>query len=90
MHVSYFSTTKKDVGIELQETMDLIDPSRWDEVDRPKIELAAIDNGLAFPIKHPDEWRTCMFWSDCMHFAVYLACNWYVQTVCTCTDDLHY
>lgn len=23
--------------------------------------IAAIDNGLAFPIKHPDEWRTCKF-----------------------------
>uniref|UniRef100_A0A0N5AFE6 Phosphatidylinositol 4-kinase type 2 n=1 Tax=Syphacia muris TaxID=451379 RepID=A0A0N5AFE6_9BILA len=23
-----------------------------------KITIAAIDNGLAFPIKHPDEWRT--------------------------------
>lgn len=23
----------------------------------PNIELAAIDNGLAFPFKHPDSWR---------------------------------
>ncbi len=23
------------------------------------IEIAAIDNGLAFPFKHPDEWRAC-------------------------------
>lgn len=23
------------------------------------IKIAAIDNGLAFPFKHPDEWRTC-------------------------------
>jgi len=23
------------------------------------ISIAAIDNGLAFPIKHPDAWRAC-------------------------------
>ncbi|OTF78656.1 hypothetical protein BLA29_014381, partial [Euroglyphus maynei] len=23
------------------------------------IKIAAIDNGLAFPFKHPDEWRGC-------------------------------
>ena len=23
------------------------------------ITIAAIDNGLAFPFKHPDEWRAC-------------------------------
>ena len=25
----------------------------------PEITIAAIDNGLAFPYKHPDEWRAC-------------------------------
>lgn len=25
----------------------------------PPVKIAAIDNGLAFPLKHPDEWRTC-------------------------------
>ena len=30
----------------------------WSMVDLPNIELAAIDNGLAFPFKHPDSWRT--------------------------------
>ncbi len=25
------------------------------------IRIAAIDNGLAFPFKHPDEWRTCEY-----------------------------
>ncbi|GAV04262.1 hypothetical protein RvY_14570 [Ramazzottius varieornatus] len=28
----------------------------WIAVE-PRIEIAAIDNGLAFPFKHPDEWR---------------------------------
>ncbi|XP_033756674.1 phosphatidylinositol 4-kinase type 2-alpha-like isoform X1 [Pecten maximus] len=31
--------------------------SEWNFVDNPVISVAAIDNGLAFPFKHPDEWR---------------------------------
>lgn len=30
-------------------------------VKEPLIKIAAIDNGLAFPFKHPDEWRTYPF-----------------------------
>ncbi|PNF29537.1 Phosphatidylinositol 4-kinase type 2-beta [Cryptotermes secundus] len=29
----------------------------WNLVHLPEIALAAIDNGLAFPFKHPDSWR---------------------------------
>nr|CAD7462784.1 unnamed protein product [Timema tahoe] len=29
----------------------------WNLVQLPQIEIAAIDNGLAFPFKHPDSWR---------------------------------
>lgn len=29
----------------------------WNMVDLPEIQIAAIDNGLAFPFKHPDSWR---------------------------------
>lgn len=29
----------------------------WNMVKLPTIEIAAIDNGLAFPFKHPDSWR---------------------------------
>ncbi|XP_031636728.1 phosphatidylinositol 4-kinase type 2-alpha isoform X2 [Contarinia nasturtii] len=29
----------------------------WHMVQLPKLEIAAIDNGLAFPFKHPDSWR---------------------------------
>jgi len=25
----------------------------------PNAKIAAIDNGLAFPFKHPDQWRAC-------------------------------
>ena len=30
-------------------------------VKTPEIQIAAIDNGLAFPFKHPDEWRACKY-----------------------------
>jgi phosphatidylinositol 4-kinase type 2 len=29
----------------------------WSVVKAPEIKIAAIDNGLAFPFKHPDSWR---------------------------------
>lgn len=29
----------------------------WNVVAVPRINIAAIDNGLAFPFKHPDSWR---------------------------------
>ncbi|KAL2083103.1 hypothetical protein ACEWY4_020876 [Coilia grayii] len=34
----------------------------WVMVKEPIIKLAAIDNGLAFPIKHPDSWRAYPFY----------------------------
>uniref|UniRef100_A0A915AUW4 Phosphatidylinositol 4-kinase type 2 n=1 Tax=Parascaris univalens TaxID=6257 RepID=A0A915AUW4_PARUN len=33
------------------------DECAWDDVSMPTIKIAAIDNGLAFPFKHPDAWR---------------------------------
>ncbi|GMT36797.1 hypothetical protein PFISCL1PPCAC_28094, partial [Pristionchus fissidentatus] len=33
----------------------------WADVTVPHITIAAIDNGLAFPFKHPDEWRAYPF-----------------------------
>jgi len=33
------------------------DGEEWTEVKPASINIAAIDNGLAFPIKHPDSWR---------------------------------
>lgn len=29
----------------------------WASSEAPEIKIAAIDNGLAFPFKHPDSWR---------------------------------
>ncbi|XP_046851217.1 phosphatidylinositol 4-kinase type 2-alpha-like isoform X3 [Xenia sp. Carnegie-2017] len=39
--------------------MDVLseDVEDWDLVEPPEIHIAAIDNGLAFPYKHPDSWR---------------------------------
>lgn len=34
---------------------------RTEETSTVDIRIAAIDNGLAFPFKHPDEWRTYPF-----------------------------
>ncbi|MGH0116698.1 UNVERIFIED_CONTAM: hypothetical protein FKN15_021246 [Acipenser sinensis] len=34
----------------------------WVLVKEPVIKLAAIDNGLAFPLKHPDSWRAYPFY----------------------------
>lgn len=31
----------------------------WENVLMPHAKIAAIDNGLAFPFKHPDQWRAC-------------------------------
>ena len=45
----------------------------WSLVDHPAISIAAIDNGLAFPFKHPDEWRTCMsFLSHLLLSCIYI------------------
>ncbi|KAB0399961.1 hypothetical protein E2I00_007391 [Balaenoptera physalus] len=34
----------------------------WVVVKEPVIKVAAIDNGLAFPLKHPDSWRAYPFY----------------------------
>ncbi|XP_063231558.1 phosphatidylinositol 4-kinase type 2-alpha isoform X2 [Bacillus rossius redtenbacheri] len=36
---------------------ELEDATEWNMVQMPQIDIAAIDNGLAFPFKHPDSWR---------------------------------
>lgn len=43
-----------------QERYKLISAS---EGEAGSIKIAAIDNGLSFPFKHPDEWRACEFFS---------------------------
>jgi len=36
---------------------EMQDASEWDIINKPDVNIAAIDNGLAFPFKHPDSWR---------------------------------
>ena len=44
--------------------------SAWSqEAKKPIIRIAAIDNGLAFPFKHPDEWRAYPFYWAWLPFA---------------------
>ncbi|XP_066240727.1 phosphatidylinositol 4-kinase type 2-beta [Saccopteryx leptura] len=38
-----------------------IKEANWIDDKEPLIQVAAIDNGLAFPFKHPDEWRAYPF-----------------------------
>lgn len=47
--------------------------TEWVVVKDPIIKLAAIDNGLAFPLKHPDSWRACRFY--CIILVFFLALN---------------
>ncbi|XP_065162864.1 phosphatidylinositol 4-kinase type 2-alpha isoform X2 [Atheta coriaria] len=37
--------------------VEITDTTDWNMVQLPEIKIAAIDNGLAFPYKHPDSWR---------------------------------
>ncbi|XP_067893393.1 phosphatidylinositol 4-kinase type 2-beta [Heterodontus francisci] len=43
--------------------------SGWAHSKEPVIKIAAIDNGLAFPFKHPDEWRAYPFHWAWLHQA---------------------
>ncbi|XP_072109050.1 phosphatidylinositol 4-kinase type 2-beta-like [Mobula birostris] len=43
--------------------------SEWTHCKEPIIKIAAIDNGLAFPFKHPDEWRAYPFHWAWLHQA---------------------
>lgn len=46
---------KQDDGLDLSDK-----DSQW-TITKESIKIAAIDNGLAFPFKHPDEWRACKY-----------------------------
>uniref|UniRef100_V5G3Z3 Phosphatidylinositol 4-kinase type 2 n=2 Tax=Anoplophora glabripennis TaxID=217634 RepID=V5G3Z3_ANOGL len=44
-------------GTTVSAQVELADTADWNLVQLPEISIAAIDNGLAFPYKHPDSWR---------------------------------
>lgn len=52
------STTTNNVSNQQDQALEpLLDNTDWNLVQLPEISIAAIDNGLAFPYKHPDSWR---------------------------------
>jgi phosphatidylinositol 4-kinase type 2 len=56
------SQSEINVQVSNHEDDELTDDNSiyWDgERINKAIKIAAIDNGLAFPFKHPDEWRAC-------------------------------
>ncbi|XP_074613409.1 phosphatidylinositol 4-kinase type 2-alpha-like [Acropora palmata] len=53
--IKYEKTPEVDKQVQAEQGGD------WDYVNAPKIFVAAIDNGLAFPFKHPDSWRAYPF-----------------------------
>ena len=55
---SDFQNTKNIVLI-VKASDDCEQAENWSLIGNPKIHLAAIDNGLSFPFKHPDSWRLC-------------------------------
>lgn len=56
-----------------QHSFLFLQDSEWVVVKEPVIKLAAIDNGLAFPLKHPDSWRACKYFHVGL-LKVFLAC----------------
>ncbi|KAM9699568.1 phosphatidylinositol 4-kinase type 2-beta isoform 2-T2 [Dama dama] len=48
------------IRCEKQTHEDEVTDTKWTDDKETLIKIAAIDNGLAFPFKHPDEWRAYM------------------------------
>ncbi|XP_039283368.1 phosphatidylinositol 4-kinase type 2-alpha isoform X5 [Nilaparvata lugens] len=51
------SVRERTTPTALPNEAEMEDATEWNVVDRPEVKIAAIDNGLAFPFKHPDSWR---------------------------------
>ncbi|XP_038647400.1 phosphatidylinositol 4-kinase type 2-beta-like [Scyliorhinus canicula] len=64
---------KPEARKELSDEVDAFslntEDSEWINCKEPVIKIAAIDNGLAFPFKHPDEWRAYPFHWAWLHQA---------------------
>ena len=48
--------------------------TKWTDDKEALIKIAAIDNGLAFPFKHPDEWRACEYLEIFIESLLLLSC----------------
>ncbi|OON15032.1 phosphatidylinositol 3- and 4-kinase, partial [Opisthorchis viverrini] len=62
----------------------------WGLVKMPKIEVFAIDNGLAFPFKHPDEWRAYPFHWAWLPMAKRPFSETIKQTILPLISDTHF
>jgi phosphatidylinositol 4-kinase type 2 len=51
------TTANHSRNISRHDSSELTENADWNLVQLPEIKIAAIDNGLAFPFKHPDSWR---------------------------------
>ncbi|BHF64862.1 Phosphatidylinositol 4-kinase type 2-beta [Sparganum proliferum] len=56
--IRYEMPPVKEVAADTDTTKE----TSWDMVPLPTVDVVAIDNGLAFPFKHPDEWRAYPFY----------------------------
>ncbi|XP_072352610.1 phosphatidylinositol 4-kinase type 2-beta-like [Scyliorhinus torazame] len=61
--------TRKELSDEVDAFSLNTEDSEWTNCKEPIIKIAAIDNGLAFPFKHPDEWRAYPFHWAWLHQA---------------------
>ncbi|VDP71195.1 unnamed protein product, partial [Schistosoma mattheei] len=75
---------------ELKEDTDETNKDDWGVVDMPKIELFAIDNGLSFPFKHPDEWRAYPFYWAWLPIAKEPFSNAIKEAVLPLLSDMHF
>ncbi|KAH8312104.1 hypothetical protein KR044_009413 [Drosophila immigrans] len=54
---SYVSSDEDEIPSTSSKKQQMIGEPSWNLIEAPQIKIAAIDNGLAFPFKHPDSWR---------------------------------
>ncbi|CAH8496826.1 unnamed protein product [Schistosoma turkestanicum] len=75
---------------DLKEDTDETNKDGWGVVDMPKIELFAIDNGLSFPFKHPDEWRAYPFYWGWLPMAKEPFSDAIKEAVLPLLSDMHF
>ena len=67
------------------------DGAKWiPPSSEPVIEVAAIDNGLAFPCKHPDEWRAYPYHWAWLPFAKTPFSNEIKELVLSSISDMNF
>ncbi|XP_075222426.1 phosphatidylinositol 4-kinase II alpha isoform X1 [Lycorma delicatula] len=65
------SNTMTSVQLHAPGDAEMEDATEWNIIERPEVKIAAIDNGLAFPFKHPDSWRAYPYhWAWLSHAKV--------------------